>query len=81
MYNLIYEEIRIKRQIKFQRIIIKFDNIIGFRVKSKNCKSQGKWFHYNGTPSQIFLLKIPQILRGYSGGGFRSRQKQAQSYH
>ena len=24
-----------KREIKFQRIIIKFDNIIGFRVKSK----------------------------------------------
>lgn len=67
IYNLKWEEIRIKWQIKFHRIKIKAHNIIGFRFLSKfNCQSKMQWFHYNGTPPQVFPLKISETLRGYS---------------
>ena len=68
MYNLIWEEIRMKRQIKFQRIIIKFNNTIGFRVKGKvvlNPKENG--FAITELNRIYFSLKITEILRGYSG--------------
>ena len=57
-----------KRQIKFQRIIIKFNNIIGLRVKGKvivNPKENG--FSITELNHIYFSLKITEILRGYSG--------------
>ena len=64
----IVNDCRIKRQIMLQRIRTKFHDIIGFGNISKiTVNPTDNGFDYNGTPPQIFLLKISEILRIFPG--------------
>ena len=85
MYKLNWEKTRIKRQIKFQRIGIKFHDIIGFEIISKISVSlKDNDCIITEIYGRYFTWKFPRFWEVILDGGFQnysSRQVDVQIWH